>query len=90
MQLGEGHLSDIDRGIAKRKLPIVFSQVTNLITKLNADNPRLFKATIVWLGGKEPVIGTYRRGRCSLVDMESAATGEIHKRGKILLEESES
>ncbi|KAK8587939.1 hypothetical protein V6N12_022401 [Hibiscus sabdariffa] len=34
---------------------------------------------IVWLGGKEPVIGTYRRGTCPLVDMKSAATGALQR-----------
>ncbi|KAK8585646.1 hypothetical protein V6N13_050619 [Hibiscus sabdariffa] len=34
------------------------------------------------LGGKEPVIGTYRRRTGPLVDMESAATSEIHQKGK--------
>ncbi|KAK8631138.1 hypothetical protein V6N13_079899 [Hibiscus sabdariffa] len=34
------------------------------------------------LGGKEPVIGTYRRRTGPLVDMESAATCEIHQKGK--------
>ncbi|KAL4339921.1 hypothetical protein GQ457_08G009640 [Hibiscus cannabinus] len=34
------------------------------------------------LGGKEPVIGTYRRGTGSMVGMEGATTGEVHRKGK--------
>ncbi|KAK8651534.1 hypothetical protein V6N13_141134 [Hibiscus sabdariffa] len=33
-------------------------------------------------GGKEPVIGTYRRGTGSMVGMEGATTGEGHRKGK--------
>ncbi|KAK8573265.1 hypothetical protein V6N13_100071 [Hibiscus sabdariffa] len=49
--------SDIERGIAKRKLPTILKC---LVIKLNAENPHLFRAVIA-CGGKEPVIGSYRR-----------------------------
>ncbi|KAK8643156.1 hypothetical protein V6N13_012463 [Hibiscus sabdariffa] len=60
------------------------SFLKNLIIKLNAENPQLFRAMILcdMLEGMEPVIGTYRRSTCPLVDMESAAIGEIHQREK--------
>ncbi|KAK9023905.1 hypothetical protein V6N11_004092 [Hibiscus sabdariffa] len=48
------------------------SSLKNLITKLNAEIPHMFRAMIVWIGGKEPVIGTYRRCTCPLVDMMRA------------------
>ncbi|KAK8552588.1 hypothetical protein V6N12_041173 [Hibiscus sabdariffa] len=65
------------KGHCKKEAPHGF--ITNLITKLNAENPHLFRTMIIWmafrLGGKEPVSGTNKRGTCPFVDMESAATG---------------
>ncbi|KAK8631142.1 hypothetical protein V6N13_079903 [Hibiscus sabdariffa] len=55
------------------------SFLKNLITKLNAENPLPSRVMIVWLGVKEPVIGTCRRGTGPFVDMECVATCEIHQ-----------